>query len=81
MMHPWVRLHDWANTLGLMLSAAALYLTGIQFQNNYIKIASFIALIIFAFLFLIISNLLLRDYFKLYPKLTRRFLGISFIRY
>lgn len=75
-MHPWERLPDLANMLGLMLTSMGISLIGYRMRNKYIKIIGIISLAIFMFLFLIIFHLFLRDYFALFPTFTRKFLGI-----
>ena len=77
-LHPWERIPDLANMLGLMLTSLGIVLIGKQFNNKGIKIIGIISLTIFMILFLIIFYLSLRDYFKLLPILTRRFLGIPY---
>ena len=77
-LHPWERLPDLANMIGLMLTSLGIALIGKQHMNKSIKIIGVISLVIFMFLFLVIFSLFLRDYFTLLPTFTRKFLGIPY---
>ena len=72
-LHPWERLPDLANMLGLMLGAFGIYLAG---NNKITKVIAIITIAIFMSLFLVYFYLFWRDYFALLPSFTKKFLGI-----
>lgn len=73
MMHPWMRLPDVANMLGLTLGSLAIFITGLQLNNIYIKIISILSGCFFFLLFIIYLTLCIVDYVELYPDLTKGF--------
>jgi len=78
MEHPWIRLPNVANMLGLMLGALGIFLTGLQLENIYIEVMGILAFVPFILLFSTYLGLLIDDYITLYPQFTRRFLGIPY---
>ena len=73
MMHPWMRLPDIANMLGLTLASLALFITGFQINDYYVKILGILSTSIFFIYFIVLLVISIFDYVELYPSLTRGF--------
>ena len=75
-LHPWLRIQEIANLIGLILGAMGLILIGSQRNNKLLKNIGILSLIIFWVLLFILTILLIRDYIIQYPEYTKKFLGI-----
>lgn len=78
MKHPWERLHDLINTLGLILGAIGIIIIGWQLDNVWILLVAIISLLCFVSFFFILLFLFIRDYKKLYPRLKNCFLILKY---
>ena len=78
MLNPWVRIQHIANMLGLMLTAAGVFLVGFQLNSLFIMVVGAIAFLPFLVLFSILIALLIDDYLIIFSHLKRRFLGIPY---
>jgi hypothetical protein len=78
MKHPWERLHDLTNTLGLILGATGIIIIGIQLNNSLIITIGIISIIFFGLFGFILLYLFVRDYRKSYPNYKRGFWIIKY---
>ena len=75
--HPWMRIPQIANMLGLVLVGIGVIIANIQIKHKFegvFSVIGIISLIIFFFLLILYLVLAIRDYRELYPKFTRYFL-------
>ncbi len=76
MKHPWERIPELANALGLILGDIGTIIIGFQIKNDWVIIVGFVSLLFFVLFFLVVLILLIRDYIKLLSSFRKKFLGI-----
>ena len=83
--HPWMRAPALANMLGLILAALGIIIASLQINGFWVKhiliFIATVAFLVFTILFSIFLSLFIRDYIKIYPELTKKFLGIPGLLY
>jgi len=75
-MHPWKRMPDLCNALGLMLGAITFLIIGYQLNNWLIIILGVLSFVFFSMFFAVVSYLFLRDYKKRLPEFGKKLFGI-----
>ena len=79
MKHPWERIQDIANMIGLALGALSIIFIGVELNNINIRILGVITFIFFFTLFIILFSLFIRDAIKIYGQVYKNWI-ISFLR-
>lgn len=73
MKHPWIRIQDIANMVGLLLGAISIFIVGQQINNALVKFMGLASLVIFIILLIILLYLCFKDSKTLYSHGKLRF--------